>query len=370
MKVELKGKDAFYNKGNYEETFREEIAKIEPPPNPIYTYGDVNFLTRFADVFKVVGYIIIFPIGICKVVHLIAHRIIGKIISQANYWSDRKLLAKEIDMKRFGNFKVKRVSFKIYGKLIDAVIFVDPKNLENRWRVRYFGNGGSIEMVLNEFLYEINAEENLKVFNAFKSNLVLFNYPKVCSSEGPFTRESIKDACRGIVKYLEEEVKTTKIIHDTASLGGMALADALKGYKFKEGVKHLIINKQTARSMGWIVSSIFPAFLFINRIAQFFIFIFGWNMDTVKTFKDLECEEIVVQRTDKNGEVEFDGMFTKEVAYWTGLKEKKSEWKGKKYFIPTRGSHGNPYADDTFTKVIKKVNEIFGRDNSEVKKAV
>src|SRR5689334_1596037 len=112
IKQILSSENAFYkHQSVYENVTRRELDSIKPIERPIYTHNTESKLWRVVkDIFS----IIIFPIGLCRLIHSVA----GTLVVQNASLTKRSAaeateLRKEVDLN--DAWKVKRISVAVDG---------------------------------------------------------------------------------------------------------------------------------------------------------------------------------------------------------------------------------------------------------------
>lgn len=326
----LSGSNAFYNDKNYETNTKKDLENSKVLQTPHYKFETECKVMRIA---KIIFAIIIAPVGI----YWGLHALIGRIVVPSTWRSagmnapihsvrkgfpdairdkQRRSLERAINLEKaikarpdfFKNnldkfqalirdcrahsdsksgLKIKRVSIEVNGSLIDAVIIGNAKSLETnkRWILHSNGNGGLYEDYLTNNIY---LEHKLEALGA---NCLLFNYPGAGASQGYATRPELRDAYRGMLKFLEDKngLGASEIIAHGHSLGGGIQGEALNDHQLQNDIKYVFIKDRTFSDLSSVVSSL------AGKVLAFLAKIFYWNMSSVDSSKKLKRPEIIIQ---------------------------------------------------------------------------
>lgn len=349
VKQLLSGENAFYNQTDYEEITREEMESSKPLNKPIYTHITENKIWRIVkDIFSV----IIFPIGLYRLIHAIA----GKIIVPASLRSSAYVnnIRKTVNLK--SEWKVKRISVEVDGYTIDATIMGLASTLGNgRWVLSSGGNGEFYENKLNNYFFK-------NILTQLEGNAIVFNYPGVGSSSGMPNRSTMAKAYRAMLNFLEDEKKgigAKEIIGYGLSIGGGVQGEALSSHELKKNVKYVFVKDRTFSDLSTTASHL------TIRLLGFLVKIFGWNISSVESSKKLKAPEIIMQTadvatyadvSDHPEKIKDDGVIFAKASLAKKLLEDKQSFVGKKYFMGISQSH-NEYLWDA-TPLVAKINEM------------
>ncbi|MBA3603760.1 MAG: hypothetical protein H0W50_09005 [Parachlamydiaceae bacterium] len=279
----LSGENAFYNKENYLEATKEDFSQGKSLPVS-YTWNTESKILRIA---KLIFSIIIFPVGIYKLIH----SLVGKVLLPASSPSRMGLPANYANNARQqvnlnGDWKYKRLTIEVDGYKIDATIMGKEATFDNgRWTLLSNGNG--------EFAEEGHMASGnfIKILSEVNSNGIVFNYPGVGSSSGLPNREAMAKVYRAMLNFLEDKEKgigAKEIIGYGHSIGGGAQGDALRTHDLKKNVKYVFVKSRTFSDLSTEAS------LLVNKPAGFLLKIFGWNMGSVESSKNLKAPEIIM----------------------------------------------------------------------------
>lgn len=295
FKKMLEGPQPFYNSADYEKNKVRDFAQTETLPVS-YTWNTENRIVRIA---KKILSIIIFPVGIYKLLHSIAGIIILP-ASQNNGNVSSKRYAQIVreDIGVFENeWKYKRITVEMDGYKIDAMIVGKATTLSNRrWVLVSNGNGEYYEE-------KIFAGREIKsLLSEIDGNALFFNYPGVGASTGVPNRQAMANAYRAMLHLLEDKqngIGAKEIIGYGHSLGGGVQGDALKTHSFNKEIKYVFVKSRTFSNLSATVSNI------LSKSLGIVVKILGWNMDTVESSKRLRAPEIVLQCSNVDDYKEF-----------------------------------------------------------------
>ncbi len=354
VKQILSGEDAFYNQLTYEDVTRKEMASSKPLNKPAYIYNTENRVWRVVkDIFS----ILIFPIGLYRLIHSFAGKIIvpastPALLQYPSDYADR--CRKTIGLDSI--WKVKRISVQVDGYTIDATIMGQASTLGNgRWVLSSNGNGEFYEETLKAYFFQ-------NILSELNGNAIVFNYPGVGASTGMPNRNAMAKAYRAMLNFLEDQEKgigAKEIIGYGHSLGGGVQGDALCSHKLKQGVKYVFVKSRTFSDLYTTAS------LLTNRLLGFLVKIFGWNMGSMESSKKLKAPEIIMQTanvsdyTDISGQPEkiiHDGVIPVEASLAKKLLDDKQPRLGNKYFMGIPEGHNHGLANPTH--LVEKINEM------------
>jgi len=354
IKKILSGESAFYNQSNYEEVTRKEMASARPLNSATYTYNTENKVWRVVkDIFSV----IIFPIGLYRLFHSLA----GKVIVIASSPTLMQYSSDHADQSRKaihlnGEWKVKRISVEVDGYTIDATLLGKASTLGNgRWVLSSNGNGGFYEDKLRDHSFK-------HILSELDGNAIVFNYPGVGSSTGMPNRNAMAKSYRAILNFLEDQEKgfgAKEVIGYGYSIGGGVQGDALRSHELKQGIKYVFVKSRTFSDLSTAASHL------TNRFLGFLVKVFGWNMGSVESSKKLKAPEIIMQTAnvsdyrDISGQPEkirHDGTISAEASLAKKLLDDKQPLLGNKYFMGIPEGHSWKLNDPTH--LIAKINEM------------
>ena len=350
----LSGENAFYNRPDYEEVTRKELDSSKTVNQPIYTYNTENKVWR---VVKEIFSVILFPIGLYKLIHSGVGRIVvpassPKLMGIDPDYADQ--IRKVVDLR--GEWKVKRISVKVDGYVIDAAIFGKASTLGNgRWVFYSNGNGEFYEGKLHDLNFK-------RILSELKGNAIVFNYPGVGSSSGMPNRSVMAKTYRAMLNLLEDQEKgvgASEIIGFGHSLGGGVQGDALRSHKLKKNEKYVFVKSRTFSDLSTITSQI------TFKLLGFLVKVFGWNMSSIESSKKLEAPEIIMQTAfggeykdilDHPEEVKHDGVIPAEASLAKRLLEDEECPKNNKYFMGIPDYHNEGIWESSH--LVEKIEEM------------
>lgn len=341
---------AFYNQTDYVEITRKEMASSKPLNKPTYTYNTENRVLRIAkDIFSV----FIFPIGLYKLIHSFA----GKLILPASLHSEFADQSRK-SLNLSSSWKVKRISVEVDGYMIDAAIMGKASTLGNgRWVLSSNGNGEFYENKLEDHSFR-------SILSKLKGNAIVFNYPGVGSSSGMPNRNAMAKAYRAMLNFLEDQEKgigAKEIIGYGHSIGGGVQGEALRLHELKQGVNYVFVKSRTFSDLSIAVSQL------TNRLFGLLIKVFGWNMNSLESSKKLKAPEIIMQTVQTADESNYtdislqsnqiidDGVISPEASLAKKLLEDKQSPENK-YFMGIPDAHNVPLRDPN--PLVNKINEM------------
>lgn len=353
----LSGPSAFYAQPDYKRTTKQELASKRPLNSTSYTFETESKTARAA---KKILSVIIFPIGIYR----LAHSLIAKIVLPASGSKGAthfQKLRENFDLN--GKWKLKRLSIKVDGFVIDALIVGKSSTLNNgRWALYSNGNDEGYEEVLN-FNKNYVDHTFTEILTQIKGNGLIFNYPGVGANKGAMpSRSAMSKAYRAMLSFLEDQDKgigAKEIIGYGHSIGGGVQGDALRKHQLKDGIKYVFVKSVTFSDLSSAAASI------TNRVLGFFIKVFGWNMGSVESSKKLKAPEIIMQTaqvknyTDLKGHPDWvvdDGVISANASLAKKLLEDDACPKKNKFFMGRPEGHNRMLRDPSFLS--KKIIEM------------
>lgn len=276
----------FYEDKDYEQKLTRELDGTAPPI--VYVYETNRFLAcgwLIKDLFSV--------LTIVGILYRATHALVGKFAILPS--ATPPILGFPLDVHRAvrarfdtSKFKMKRVSIVVRGLTIDALIVGTPETLKkDRWTLFAFGNGELFELLLSFDRSLLPLIDNLK------TNAVLFNYPGVGDSQGFPNRKLMAKVERALLQFLEDSengVGAKEIIMWGHSIGGAAQAEAIEGYPFKQGIKHLFVKSRSFTTLRETV-----LYLTGSNALGFLVSFTGWNVSSVKSSTQLQKPELLLQ---------------------------------------------------------------------------
>jgi Chlamydia CHLPS protein (DUF818). len=281
---QLSGANAFYNKGDYVDTTRQEMAQSSTVP-AVYTIENESCYERWG---KRLLAVIIFPIGLYNLIHWIA----GRILVLSSNWPKP-----EASVELNSEWKYKRIAIEVDGYTIDAVIMGQAHTLANRkWMLVSHGNNAFYEHLLSNRGETLPyRQEYHAMLSALKANAIVFNYPGAGASSGPVSREALAKAYRAVLRFLEDEergIGAKEIIGYSHSLGGAVQADALKDHQLNDKIKYVFVKRQTFATLSEIAAE--HAGSFVGKLIQWF----GWDIRSIDYSEQLEVPEIIIHTAE------------------------------------------------------------------------
>jgi Chlamydia CHLPS protein (DUF818) len=340
----LDGPNAFYKQIDYVAATKRDLSQ-KKPLSVSYTWNTEHKVIRIV---KQIFSVIIFPVGIYKLLHALA----GKVaLLPASSPSLIKIPKNHADESRSsisleGDWKYKRITVEVDGYKIDAMIVGQAATLNNgRWVLASNGNG--------EF-YEDKLSGNLQhILGAVYANAIVFNYPGVGASSGLPGREAMTKAFRALLTFLEDKkngIGAEEIIAYGHSIGGGVQGDALKAHELKKDVKYVFVKSRTFSNLSTEAS------LGFAKPFGFLVKILGWNMDSVESSKKLKAPEIILQTANVVGYEELkdsskiidDGVIPAKASLAKALLEDDKCPKENKIFIGMQEGHNSGVYDPSF----------------------
>lgn len=334
------------------------MASSKALKKPAYTYHIENKVWRLAkDIFS----IIIFPIGLYRLIHSLAGIAIvpaslPRLMGYGPGHADQS--RKNVDFE--GEWKIKRVSVAVDGYLIDAAIMGKASTLGNgRWVLSSNGNGEFYEDKLQDHSFK-------RLLAELKGNAIVFNYPGVGSSTGIPSRKAMAKAYRAMLTFLENQengIAAKEIIGYGHSIGGGVQGDALLSHELKQGVKYVFVKSRTFSDLSTVASHL------TNRLLGVLVKVLGWNMSSVESSKKLKAPEIIMQTADVSDyadisgqpqKIEHDGVIPAEASLAMKLLDDNQPFPATKYFMGIPEGHNSGLKDPIHLR--EKINEMLKAD--------
>lgn len=346
LKDMLNGDKAFYNQSDYlDATRRDFVQKKSLPVN--YTWNTENKTIRIA---KQIFSIIIFPIGIYKLLHVLAGKVAllpasspSLIGCSENYANDSRS-----NISLYDEWKYKRITVEVDGYKIDATIIGKASTLSNgRWMLYSNGNGEFYEDKLS-YIHDFR-----QILSKINSNAIVFNYPGVGASSGLPNRQAMAKAYRAMLNLLEDQksgIGAKEIIGYGHSIGGGVQGDALKTHELKKDVKYVFVKSRTFSDLSTAAS------ILTIKLLGFLVKMLGWNMDPVESLKKLQAPAIIMQTAEVKGYEELndsskiidDGVIAANASLAKALLEDNKCLRQNKVFIGMQERHNDGLKDPSF----------------------
>jgi len=343
FKDQLVGENAFYNHVDYERNTQNDFSKTKFKSNPVYSYETEKKIIRVA---KIILAIIIFPIGIYKLIHALVGLIVvpgclmGRVIFRKEISQLRKYLS-ESDFSE-NKMKMKRIALKVDGYVIDGMILGTEKTLGNgRWILKTGGNGE---------LYEGAICANSKLADELDSNLITFNYSGVQGSSGMPNRAAMVKAYQAMLNFLEDEdsgIGANEVVSYGHSIGGGVQAEGIEKHELKDGIKYVFVKSKTFSSISDLCSKRIPLLGIIVKLL-------GWNFKTTESSKKLEAPEIVIQTVSYDGKYLDDGVIPPKASLAYTLPKNLNN----KYIMRVKSNHNTPLINNDNIKLVGKIEEF------------
>jgi hypothetical protein len=364
----LRGNTAFYRTSSYQQKTKNDMNSLQALSDPLYTYNTENKVWRIV---KDILSVIILPIGVYKLLHAFAGKLI--VIASCPAFLGKGSRTYDLDglkkIRKSGlskEWKYKRFSVDTDGYRIDACIIGKANTLGNvRWVLASNGNAAFYENKLSDHSFK-------QILTELGGNAIVFNYPGVGASTGMPSRRAMAKAYRAMLKFLEDKkegIGAEEIIGYGHSFGGGVQGDALRSYDLNQDIKYGFVKSRTFSDLSTDVSII------MNRFLGFLVKLLGWNIDTVASSKELRAPEIIMQTasffsatelTNENAHhIMDDGIIPLEASLAKKLLNTEQQFKGKKYFMGIYETHNIDLKDGTITKLTGKIQEMLERQKRE-----
>jgi hypothetical protein len=341
----LHGEKAFYDQPDYLKSTRKDLCQKRLPVT--YTWNTESKYRRIA---KQILSIVVFPIGVYKLLHSLAGK--AAILPSSNpslmgYPKNHAAKSRR-NICVYGDWKYKRITIAVDGYKIDAMIVGKASTLNNgRWVLASNGNSGYYEDKLS------NSYDFKQVLSKVNGNAIVFNYPGVAASSGIPNRKGMEKAYRAMLAFLEDKkqgIGAQEIIGYGHSIGGGAQGDALGKHELKKDIKYVFVKKQTFSNLQQAVSNL------MARPMGFLVKIMGWNIDSTASSKKLKVPEIIMQTAKVKDYEELkdstkiidDGVIYAKGSLAKNLLDDQSCPKENKTFIGMSERHNDPLEDPTF----------------------
>jgi len=351
----LNGGNAFYNQPDYLAATAQDFSQHKPLP-AIYTW---NTESKVVSIATQTFSIIIFPIGIYKLLHILAGKVallpasspslMGYSENHANDSRSNILLKDE--------WKYKRITVEVDGYKIDATIVGKASTLNNgRWVLSSNGNGEFYED-------KLSCSPDFKhILNKINGNGIVFNYPGVGSSSGLPNRQAMAKAYRAILSFLEDQkngIGAREIIGYGYSIGGGVQGDALKTHKLKKDVKYVFVKSRTFSDLSTTAS------ILTSKPLGFLVILLGWNMGSVESSKKLQAPEIIMQTArvqeyeelNDSSKIIGDGVIPANASLAQALLDDNKCPKENKLFLGISERHNDGLSNPSF--LAKKIEAFF-----------
>lgn len=349
FKSEILGPTAFYRRTDYlakaEKEFRQEA--VLPASYSVTTESKI---TRIV---KTILSILIFPIGLCHLIHAFVGRlfILPASVPEMNElpYNYAHLERQKINFHE-DEWKYKRFTLEVNGCQIDAAIMGKASSFDQgRWLLYSNGN-------LQFYEEKLPCKQFKRILSNLNSNALVFNYPSVGASSGLPNKKIMEKAYRAMLKLLEDKqngMGAKEIIGWGHSIGAGVQGSALKGYQLKQDVKYVFVKSRTFSSINDFASKILPASLkwFIGATGSC-----GWNFDSVESSKALKVPEIIIQAAKVPGykiltdsrAIAHDGIIPKDASLAAALLDDPTCPKNHKRFIGTPEEHNDEFTNPDF----------------------
>ena len=350
----LNENNVFYNLSDYKtNTFRD--FNEEKPLPVTYTWNTENKIIRIA---KQIFSIIIFPIGIYKLLHALAGKVALLPASSPSLigYHENHAQNTRSNIQLSGEWKYKRITVEVDGYKIDAMIVGKASTLNNgRWMLGSNGNGEFYEDKFSD------RSDFKQILSSVDGNAIVFNYPGVGASSGLPNRQAMAKAYRAMLNLLEDKkngIGAKEIIGYGYSIGGGVQGDALKTHELKKDVKYVFVKSRTFSDLSTTAS------LLMAKPFGFLVKILGWNIDSVESSKKLQAPEIIMQTAKIKGykelndssEIIDDGVIQANASLAKALLDDKNHPREKKIFIGMEEKHNYVLQDPSFlAERIKKL---------------
>jgi len=350
----LVGGNAFYNRPNFIQETKNNLARDEAG-NVAYKRDTEHKIIRIA---KYVFSIIIFPVGIYNVIHAI----VGKFVLPASFTSladvTNNRMETDLEIKFSGGWVYKRIALEFDGYKIDAMIMGKPATLNNgKWVLGSNGNGEFYEDKIS------GPSDFKRIVSNLEGNAILFNYPGVGASTGMPSRQAMEKAYQTMLHFLEDQndgIGAKQIIGYAHSIGGASQGDALRSHELKKNIKYVFVNSRTFSDLETTISTIFCSPM------GFLAKVFGWNMDSVQSSKNLKAAEIILQSASVNDCEELqdsskiinDGVIYKEASLGKVLLDDPETPRKNKVFIGVPELHNDQLSFKSRDFIVERINEL------------
>jgi hypothetical protein len=275
-------------------------------------------LDKVIAVAKILFSIIVFPVGLYKLLKLIAGYCIlpAATLTLFKLWhpllDPKQLFAAELTADFSKDWKIQRVTVQVDGCPIDVALVASNETLDSdRWSLFCNGNGTLMEAELARAF--LNPASSHSLSKTFRSKAVFFNYPSVGLSKGYPCKQTLIKAYRAVLSYMEEGLGAKEIICHGHSLGGGIQAEALSAHSFKQDIRYALIFDRTFGRLSDTAASLTKR-SFIGRLIKGL----QWELDTIKNLQSLQAPQLIIQSTNRGNYetisdqinlITHDGMF-------------------------------------------------------------
>jgi hypothetical protein len=285
----LNGGKSFYSQPDYLKDTKRDFAQTMPL-SVNYTWNTEHKIIRIV---KKIFSIIIFPIGIYKLLHFLVAKVFLLPASSPINYPENHANNSRLNISLEAEWKYKRMTIEVDGYKVDAMIMGKASTLNNeRWLLASNGNAEFYES-------KLSCSHDFKNFlNAVNGNAIVFNYPGVGVSSGLPSRQAMAKAYLAILNFLEDQkngVGAKEIIGYGHSIGGGAQGDALKTHELKKDIKYVFVKSRTFSDLSTTVS------ILTSKPFGFLVKMLGWNMDPAESSKKLQAPEIIMQTANVKG---------------------------------------------------------------------
>ncbi|MCH1430066.1 MAG: hypothetical protein L7U87_04820, partial [Chlamydiales bacterium] len=308
--------------------------------------------------------LIAFPISIYNLIHVL----IGKVALLPASTPQVMGLSRDYALKTRRNisldndWKVKRISLKVDGYIIDAAIMGKESTFSNgRWLLSSNGNGEFYENKIQSYSFK-------NILTQLEGSAIVFNYPGVGASSGVPNREAMSKAYQAILNFLEDRsngIGATEIIAYGHSIGGGVQGDALCSHKLKKGIKYCFVKSRTFSDLSTAAS-----YITRSKILGFLVYLFGWNISSIDSSRKLQAPEIILQTaavgtyTDlqrEEAKIVHDDVIPAQATLASKLLEEEGKlpFAKEKYFIGIPEFHSNSIYNPEY--LVEKINEMLKR---------
>ena len=161
--------------------------------------------------------------------------------------------------------------------------------------------GGNLEFM------EHSAAEMAATYRRYGYNTLLVNGPAVGKSWGHATPQSMGEAQRLGIQFLETALRAKRLVLAGRSLGGAAIGQAILQHDFKKDIDYLVVRQMTFDTSSHICSKVVAqAFPALESWVASLVKWAGVEMDSVaasRKLQDLGITEVIVQASSKEVKV-------------------------------------------------------------------
>ncbi len=190
----------------------------------------------------------------------------------------------------WGNSIVRHVALEKEGNRLSGLLIGNLDTINNgKWVLQATPNAASAE----EIAYFANSYQHAGY------NTLLINPPGVGRSEGFATSETIGQAHRTALAYLETALKANQIVLAGYSLGGASIGKLIEQYDFeKSQANFLVVRQMTFGKVSEMAALRGPQYHVPACIAKALVHWTSCEMDNVKSSKKLaeyNIREVIIQ---------------------------------------------------------------------------